>query len=84
MRVFFLYNPTQYPDIAEDDDINEAAAATVLINALREPKPTWWCHQMETFSALLALCAGNSPARWIPRTKASDTELWCFLWSAPE
>ena len=22
---------------------------------------TWWCHQMETFSALLAFCAGNSP-----------------------
>ena len=22
---------------------------------------TWWCHQMETFSALLALCAENSP-----------------------
>ena len=22
---------------------------------------TWWCHQMETFSVLLALCAGNSP-----------------------
>ena len=22
---------------------------------------TWWCHQMELFSALLALCAGNSP-----------------------
>ena len=21
----------------------------------------WWLHQMETFSALLALCAGNSP-----------------------
>ena len=21
----------------------------------------WWCHQMEAFSALLALCAGNSP-----------------------
>ena len=20
--------------------------------------------------------------RWIPRTKASDAELWCFLWSA--
>ena len=25
----------------------------------------WWRHQMETFSALLAVCAGNSP-RWIP------------------
>ena len=24
-------------------------------------KKTWWRHQMETFSALLALCAGNSP-----------------------
>ena len=22
---------------------------------------TWWRHQMETYSALLALCAGNSP-----------------------
>ena len=21
--------------------------------------------------------------RWIPPTKASDVELWCFLWSAP-
>ena len=39
----------------------------------------WWRHQMETFSALLALCAGNSPV--IPPTKASDAELWCFLWS---
>ena len=42
---------------------------------------TWWRHQMETVSALLALCAGND--RWIPLTKASDAELWCFLWSAP-
>ena len=22
--------------------------------------------------------------RWLPRTKASDAELWCFLWSASE
>ena len=28
---------------------------------LKPPHPkTWWRHQMETFSALLALCAGNS------------------------
>ena len=26
----------------------------------RLPHP-WWRHQMETFSALLAICAGNSP-----------------------
>ena len=41
---------------------------------------TWWRHQMETFSALLALCAGY---RWISLINASDAELWCFLWSAP-
>ena len=29
---------------------------------LPEPRHlTWWRHQMETFSALLAICAGNSP-----------------------
>ena len=26
----------------------------------------------------------TSSPRWIPRTKASDAELWCFLWSAYE
>ena len=33
---------------------------------------SWWRHQMDTFSALLAL------------TKVSDTELWCFLRWEPE
>ena len=27
----------------------------------RSPVNAWWRHQMETFSALLAICAGNSP-----------------------
>ena len=27
---------------------------------------------------------GIHRSRWIPRTKASDAELWCLLWSAPE
>ena len=26
-----------------------------------EGQASWWRHQMETFSALLAICAGNSP-----------------------
>ena len=30
------------------------------------------------------LCGEFTGPRWIPRTKASDAELWCFLWSAPE
>ena len=31
------------------------------IGSLLIYKYTWWRHQMETFSALLAICAGNSP-----------------------
>ena len=47
----------------------------------KPPKRTaWWRHQMETFSALLACCAGAfTDHRWIPHTKASEAELWCFL-----
>ena len=30
------------------------------------------------------LCGEFAGHRWIPRTKASDAELWCFLWSVPE
>ena len=30
------------------------------------------------------LCGEFTGHQWIPRTKASDAELWCFLWSAPE
>ena len=34
----------------------------VMIRCFNSLSPmTWWRHQMETFSALLALCAGNSP-----------------------
>ena len=30
------------------------------------------------------LCGEFTGPRWIPHTKASDAELWCFLWSAPK
>ena len=30
------------------------------------------------------LCGEFTGDRWIPRTKASDAELWCFLWPSPE
>ena len=30
------------------------------------------------------LCGEFTGHRWIPLIKASDAELWCFLWSAPE
>ena len=30
------------------------------------------------------LCWEFTGPRWIPRTKARDAELWCFLWSASQ
>ena len=33
----------------------------VCLNQARGSPRPWWRHQMETFSVLLALCAGNSP-----------------------
>ena len=35
------------------------------------------------FRVTVPLCGEFTGLRWIPRTKASDTELWRFLWSAP-
>ena len=48
-----------------------------FLKASTKRPPSWWRHQMEKVSALLALCDG------IP-LKDSDVELWCFLWFASE
>ena len=36
------------------------------------------------FSVTGHLCGKFTGHRWIPLTKASDAELWCFLWPEPE
>ena len=45
-------------------DVNTCVWIPKLMNASNNDVQlcTWWRHQMETFSALLAICAGNSPA----------------------
>ena len=56
-----------------------------------------WCHDMETLSTFMQTSSNGNIYRvsvpfcgeftdhpWIPLTKASNAELWCFLWSAPE
>ena len=48
---------------------------------------TWWRHQMETFSALLALCAGNSPVSGeflSQRPVTRSFNVFFDLWSASE
>ena len=52
------------------------------------PRQTWWRHQMETFSALLAICAGNSQVpfdvslicvwiNWVNNREAGDLRRYC-------
>ena len=43
---------------------------------------SWWCHRIESFSALLALYERNSPVtgEFPPQRPVT----WNFLWSAPE
>ena len=45
---------------------------------------SWWRHQMEIFRVTGPLCEEFTGHRWIPFTKASNAELWCFLWYAHE
>ena len=52
----FQSKPESKPNILES---RIALSYTRLPHILQTS--SWWRHQMETFSALLALCAGNSP-----------------------
>ena len=36
------------------------------------------------FRVAVLVCREFNGHRWIPHTKASDAELWCFLWSVSE
>ena len=58
------FNPALY------DGCNYLSMLCLMLSHVNKPDPTarvvcmpltWWRHQMETFSALLALCARNSP-----------------------
>ena len=44
-------------------------------------KLTWWRHQMETFSALLALCAGNSPVYSPHKGQWRGASIFSLIWA---
>ena len=68
----------QYIYLDDNMNINICTHVHPCCSDLPSIQYPWWRHQMETFFALLA------GPRWIPHTKASDGELWCFPWSASE
>ena len=71
----------------ETDDVIVYHALTYLTYE----GPPFWCHVIimtssngDIFRGAGPLCGEFTGHRWMPRTKTSDAELWCFLWSAPE
>ena len=55
---YWKCNNSFYPN--STDNFLIIRGAMCMVHLLRY-LITWWRHQMETFSALLALCVGNSP-----------------------
>ena len=43
--------------------------------------PSWWRHQMETFSALLFLCTGNSPVNSPHKGQWRGALLFSLVWA---
>ena len=63
------------------------SALAMLLRITQQTYPTSLYMMMSLngniFRVTVHLCGEFTDHRWIPSTKASDTEL-CFLWSAPE
>ena len=76
------------PNFPENQSYRKYMTVTEKFGSLYQQ--TEWTMGMMTsstghnFSVTGPLCGKFTGDRWIPRTKASDAELWCFLWSAPE
>ena len=63
------------------------------MSQLRSPPGPRWRHGADfmmmssngnIFHVTGPVCKEFTSHRWIPLTEATDAELWCFLWSAPE
>ena len=66
-----------YIDLTFQNSLVTVDSRNVATEKSIQRKLTWWRHQMEIFSALLAICAGNSPVTGEfptqrPVTRSSD------------
>ena len=59
-RTFFAVS-SKWPIEPEAGITYRIVSDITLVEFVARECFTWWRHQMETFSALLAFCAGNSP-----------------------
>ena len=71
-------------------DVGDVEITMMMIKRYCMSQWSWRCRYMMTssngniFRVTGLFCGEFNGDRWIPRTKASDAALWCFLWSAPD
>ena len=82
-----LINHTVYltSTLHKDGQYDLIASLYLIVITVCHDGVPWWRHQMETFSALLAICVGNSPVTdEFPVQKPVTRSFGVFLWSRPE
>ena len=82
----FSFNPSGVETgIFRDNLANVIAGYALFLHAI-SPSAIWywWWTNGIIFHVTGPLWEKFTGHRWIPLTKASDAELWCFLCSAPE
>ena len=61
----YFKRPEKYTNTNLPHSLWSSAGYLWILNSQQQISPpwdnSWWRHQMETFSALLTLCSGNSP-----------------------
>ena len=93
IQFFVGMNDTGYDTISCDPSDGKVGIVTLGVKCGRgcdqteiarlHPIPMMTSSNGNIFRVTGPLCEEFTGHRWIPFTKASNAELWCFLWSSP-
>ena len=78
-------NPLWIPRAIRNSALKLYHILYLALTSVAQPRhPMMTSSNVNIFRVTGPLCMEFTGHRWIPLTKASDGELWCFLWSASE
>ena len=80
----FLMVNLVFPNDPNYNKLPLASNRRQAIHGLMMTRPMMKSSNGNIFRVTGPLCGEFTGHRSIPRTKASDADIWCFLWSAPE
>ena len=77
----------EYLSVCTNDIVEKELSVKIIMILVNSCIPQWIMRTSSNgniFRVTGPLCGEFTGHRWIPRTKAGEAELWCFLWSVPE